>query len=114
MANASYLELKREANVSNVHVLPGRYDDSIPNNVPTVHREKFFEIQSLGSRHFDNDGSLSAVVPTAGPWPRERRWTAASIHRRAEKCRSENRNESGWRAEIENRIFQRFDIQVTW
>ncbi|KAI9668201.1 MAG: hypothetical protein M1821_001021 [Bathelium mastoideum] len=113
MGGPEYLELKREASASRVHTFPDRYDDSLQSNVPADHREKFRCIQSLGDKKFDNYASEPTMNATSGPWQRERKATAAKIHSLARKCRSENRNEDGWRSEIEPLVFQRFDVEVT-
>ncbi|KAE9366418.1 hypothetical protein N431DRAFT_419663 [Stipitochalara longipes BDJ] len=46
------------------------------------------------------------------PWQLENKARALKLVRYASKCRKENRNEAGWRSEIEFRLFERFDIEV--
>jgi hypothetical protein len=112
--SVSYIEIKEEAYLSGIHFDTIQYVHSSPGNVPEEHREKFLCIQKLGEQKAEEYCSQPTMNNISGPWQRERKKSANDILQRAKKCREENRNEAGWRDEIETSVFQRFYIEVTW
>jgi hypothetical protein len=117
MSKVNYRELKRQAKQARVFVKPIIYDpkDSANNkNVPTDHQEKFAVIQALGRTPYFTYGYFPSNETPDKPWQLENKKRANFLIHRAAKCRKENRNEAGWRYEVEVKLFERFDIEVAW
>jgi hypothetical protein len=117
MTKVNYRELKRQAKQARIFVKPIIYNpkDSASNeNVPTDHKDKFAVIQSLGRTQYFTYGYVPSNETPDKPWQLANRHKATVLMRCAAKCRKENRNEAGWRNEVEFRLFKRFDIEVAW
>jgi hypothetical protein len=117
MTKVDYRELKRQAKQVRIFVKPTIYNpkDSANNvNVPTDHQEKFAVIQSLGRTPYFTYGYIPSNETPDKPWQLENKRRAAVLMCCAAKCRKQNRNEAGWRYEVEVRLFERFDIEVAW
>jgi hypothetical protein len=82
--------------------------------VPTDHKDKFATIQSLGRTPFFTYGYTPTTETSDKPWQLSNRNRARILVQYAAKCRRENRNEAGWRYEVESKIFVRFDFEVAW
>ena len=48
------------------------------------------------------------------PWELDNKLRAKRISQKAAQARGEYQNEDGWRMELENRVFERFEIEVAW
>jgi hypothetical protein len=107
-------DLRREAKRQGIEVNSSKYDPCTVADIPPEHKDKFKAIQSLGRTLFDNYGVTPNNETSDKPWQLETRKRALQLHYLATRCRTENRNESGWRYEIEQRLFERFDIEVAW
>ncbi|RYP08292.1 hypothetical protein DL765_008834 [Monosporascus sp. GIB2] len=107
-----YRELKREAKRQGIEVDSIKYNPAMVVGVPTEHKDKFDVIQRLGRISFSNFGLLPSGDTPDKPWQGDIKKRAMQLMRFAARCRKENRNESGWRYEIEQRLFERFDIEV--
>jgi hypothetical protein len=113
MRDEELRELKREAKAANIYFKTEKYTPLDSESVLTDHNETFAVIQSLG-RTVWSAYRVTAIDGVDKPWQRSNTKKAAQIALFAKKCRRENRNEAGWRNEIESKIFQRFDIEVAW
>ncbi|RYP93668.1 hypothetical protein DL770_000199 [Monosporascus sp. CRB-9-2] len=110
--NDDYRELKREAKRQGIEVDSIKYNPAMIVDVPTEHKDKFDVIQRLGRTSFSNYGCMLGGDAPDKPWQLDIKKRAIQLMRFAARCRRENRNESGWRYEIEQRLFERFDIEV--
>jgi hypothetical protein len=107
-------ELRREAKRQGIEVNSKKYDPLTVADIPPEHKDKFEIVQSLGRILFDNYGFIPNGDTPDKPWQRDIKKRAVQLRQFASRCRDENRNESGWRYEIEQRLFERFDIEVAW
>lgn len=113
-----YRELKREAKRQGIEVNtlkynPGTATDAIL-DVPPEHKDKFSDIQELGRIGFFKYGHVPNNETSDKPWQKHSKLRALKLMLLAAKCRRENSNESGWRGRIEERLFERFDVEVAW
>jgi hypothetical protein len=107
-------DLRREAKRQGIEVNSSKYDPCTVSDIPPEHKDKFAIIQSLGRILLDNYGFTPNNETSDKPWQLKTRKRALQLSHLAARCRIENRNESGWRYEIEQRLFERFDIEVAW
>ena len=114
MKDGEYLELKREAKAARIFIKPSKYSPFHSEGVPTDHKEKFSIIQSLGKTSYSSYKYVPSTETTEKPWQLGNMRRAQQLVRFASKCRKENRNEAGWRNEVESKVFERFDIEVAW
>ena len=114
MAGDTLRDLRREAKRHRIFVNPTKYNGSHPGNVPDDHRPKFENIQTLGRLEYTTYGLQPSPDTPDKPWQHESKKRAAKLVHIAGKCRRENRNEAGWRYEVESRLFERFDVEVAW
>ncbi|KAF2495383.1 hypothetical protein BU16DRAFT_561664 [Lophium mytilinum] len=105
-------DLRREAKRQGIEFNSVKYNPITVNDVPTAHKNKFAVIQSLGRISYANYGFVPNGNTPDKPWELENKRRAWRLMQFAARCRRENRNESGWRYEIEQRLFERFDIEV--
>jgi hypothetical protein len=110
-AKDRYRELRHKAKELNIVVQQATFCVDQPGNVPAEHRMKFDDIQMLGNLTYASYG----LHPSADkPWQRANKKRAATLNQVAMRCREEKRNEGGWRAMVEFRLFERFEIEVAW
>ena len=116
MKETEYRELKRHARQSRIFVQAKKYDPRDPANinVPIPHKDRFAALQSLGRTSYFTYGFTLNNDTLEKPWQLENKRQATTLVHLAAKCRRENRNESGWRNEVEFRLFQKFDMEVSW
>ncbi|OCK85348.1 hypothetical protein K432DRAFT_439332 [Lepidopterella palustris CBS 459.81] len=112
MTKANYRELKRETKNHRIFINSTKYNPLKPTNVPEDHKEKFDVIQELGRTLYSRYGYVPDNETPEKPWQRANMERATKLVFFAAKCRRENRNEAGWRSEVEFRLFERFDIEV--
>ncbi|OCL06590.1 hypothetical protein AOQ84DRAFT_390079 [Glonium stellatum] len=112
MTKYDYRMLKREAKSRRISVNPKKYSPVNSDNVSIQHKEMFAVIQSLGRTEFDKYRFSPTIETPDKPWQQLNKILASKLVHLAAKCRKENRNEAGWRNEVEFRIFERFDIEV--
>ena len=107
-------DLRRDAKSQGIEVNPIKYNPLTVVDIPVEHKDKFAVIQELGRKSYSEFGFVPNNETPDKPWQPGIKKKAAQLMRFAERCRRENRNESGWRYEIEQRLFERFDIEVAW
>ena len=91
------------------------FDGPIPRNQwPGSHAELFGNIQLLGGKTYDGYKTDRAKRSLGEPWGAHTAQRAERIVGIAKRCRSENRNEAGWRIALEPEVFSRFTIEVAW
>ena len=116
MTKDDYRTLKRQTKKERIFVTGTKWSVQTPTNVPPAHKDKFAIIQSLGRTLFNTYGS--AYIPNINtpdkPWELQNKLRASKLQTFAARCRRENRNEAGWRYEVESRLLERFDIEVAW
>lgn len=81
---------------------------------PPTHAQLFHNIQSLGQTRFHDYKAEKINASVYEPWGAQNIRRAERIVERAKRLCSENRNEAGWRLELESEIFSRFTIEVAW
>ncbi|KAF2474461.1 uncharacterized protein BDR25DRAFT_386024 [Lindgomyces ingoldianus] len=111
MVNDTYRKLKAAAKRDRIFVNSIKYSALSCRNVPEDHMESFAIVQQLGHVTYAEYGYLPNMSPEK-PWQGKNKERAARILLYATRCRKENRNEAGWRHEVESRLFERFDIEV--
>lgn len=117
MSKANYRELKRQTMQARIFVKPTIYNPAglgNKENVPTDHKDKFATVQALGGSPFFTYGYIPNTETSEKPWQLQNRARARRLVSYASRCRKENRNEAGWRSEVEFTLFERFDIEVAW
>ncbi|KAH7383189.1 hypothetical protein BKA66DRAFT_609113 [Pyrenochaeta sp. MPI-SDFR-AT-0127] len=80
--------------------------------VPLEHQTKFDHVQQLGQMKYDSYALQPRPDIINKPWELENKLRAKRIIQKAELSRDSYQNEGGWRMELENRVFERFDIEV--
>ena len=91
------------------------FDGPIPQNEwPPSHRELFSNIQTLGQKSHCQYKTDTASRAVDEPWSAHIVRRAERLAEIAKRLRSENRNEAGWRLELEPEILSRFSIEVAW
>jgi len=114
MTKDDYRELKRQTKKERIFVSGTTWSVQTSTNVPAAHRDKFAIIQALGRIEFDKYGHIPNNDTPDKPWELQNKIRALKLQSFAVRCRKENRNEAGWRYEIESRLLERFDIEVAW
>lgn len=113
MKDEEYKELKREAKAARIFVR-STYSPFNSEGIPPDHKDKFCVIQELGRTSYSAYGYVPNTETTDKPWQRQNKRRAVQLVHFADKCRKENRNEAGWRNEVESKVFERFDYEVAW
>jgi hypothetical protein len=112
MKEDEYLELKRQAKACRIFFKSTKYSPSTSADVPVDHRDKFTVVQGLGHASFSTYGYIPNSETPDKPWRLGNKLRVTRLVHCAAKCRRENRNEAGWRNEVEFRLFEGFDIEV--
>ncbi|EMD94571.1 hypothetical protein COCC4DRAFT_66237 [Bipolaris maydis ATCC 48331] len=89
-----------------------KYCPERPGNVPEEHQTKFQHIQQLGQMIYESYAVQPRPDITNKPWELENKTRATRVSQVAVESRSTNVNEDTWRMALENRIFERFEIEV--
>ena len=109
-----YRFLKEEAENLGFSNDQSKFRSEEPGNVPVAHREIFEHIQILGRKEYhayDVDPNPEHIYK---PWKLFNKSKASALRQLAVECVQEKRNEAGWRATIEYRLFSRFEDEVAW
>lgn len=114
MTGKKYRDLKAETKRQRIFFSSQKFSSRYLERVPELHREKFFTIQELGRTLYDTYAFVPGCDSLERPWQSENRQKASRLVRDAIRCREANKNEGGWRYELEPRVFERFEIEVTW
>jgi hypothetical protein len=114
MTGDRYRKLKAETKRQRVFFNSQKFSSRFSNQVPELHREKFLTVQELGRTLYDTYAFVPGCESLERPWQRENRRKASRLVRDAIRCREANKNESGWRHELEPKVFERFEVEVTW
>jgi hypothetical protein len=114
MTGKKYRDLKAETKRQRIFFNSQKFSSRFPNKVPEPHREKFFTIQELGCTSFETYAFVPGCDSLERPWQKENKQKASRLVRDAGRCRDANKNEGGWRYELEPKVFERFEIEVTW
>lgn len=93
---------------------PRKFRAERPENVPEEHQTKFKHIQQLGRMRYNSYAVQPRPDIINKPWELDNKLRAAQVSQKACESRQDNQNEGGWRMELENRIFERFEIEVAW
>jgi hypothetical protein len=114
MTGKKYRDLKAETKRQRIFFSSQKFSSRSPNQVPELHREKFFTIQQLGRTLYDTYAFVPGCDSLERPWQYENKRKALRLVRDAKRCREANKNEGGWRYDLEPKVFERFEIEVTW
>lgn len=114
MTGKKYRKLKAETKRQRIFFNSQKFSSRSQNLVPELHREKFFTIQELGRTLYDTYAFVPGCDSLERPWQYENKRKASRLVRDATRCREANKNEGGWRYELEPKVFERFEIEVTW
>ncbi len=91
------------------------FDGPLPQDQwPTTHVDLFHNIQLLGQKTYHEYKADKTDCSADEPWGPHTARRAERIVEIAKRLRSENRNEAGWRLDLEPEIFSRFTIEVAW
>jgi hypothetical protein len=114
MTGKKYRNLKAETKRQRIFFSSQKFSSRFPSQVPELHREKFFTIQELGRTLYDTYAFVPGCDSLERPWQYENKRKASRLVRDAKRCREANKNEGGWRYELEPTVFERLEIEVTW
>ena len=81
---------------------------------PPTHTELFRNVQSLGHKSYEEYKAERTQRSVFEPWGAQTTRRADRVVEIAKRLRSENRNEAGWRLELEPEILSRFTIEIAW
>ncbi|KAF1847824.1 uncharacterized protein K460DRAFT_363850 [Cucurbitaria berberidis CBS 394.84] len=110
--NDRYRDLRHKAKELGIVVQQTKFCINRPGNVPIEHQAKFEHIQTLGRLAYDPYGLQPNPDTVDKPWQLANKLRAARLNKIAINCREERLNEGGWRARVEYRLFERFEIEV--
>ena len=85
-----------------------------PDQWPSSHADLFRNIQLLGQKKHNEYKADKINHSKNEPWRAQTARRAERVVAIAKRLRSENRNEAGWRLELEPEIFSRFTVEVAW
>ncbi|KAJ4371532.1 hypothetical protein N0V83_004751 [Neocucurbitaria cava] len=91
---------------------PQKFCPRRPGNVPKEHQTKFNHIQQLGQMKYDSYALQPRPDIIDKPWELDNKLRAKRVTQKAAQARTAYQNEDGWRMELENRVFERFEIEV--
>lgn len=114
MTGKKYRDLKAETKRQRIFFSSQKFSSRSQSLVPELHREMFFTIQKLGRTLYDTYAFEPRYDFMERPWQSENKRKASRLVRDAIRCREANKNEGGWRYELEPKVFERFEIEVTW
>jgi hypothetical protein len=114
MTGKKYRSLKAETKRQRIFFSSQKYSSRFSNKVPELHQEKFFTIQELGRTLYETYAFVPGCDSLERPWQYENKRKASRLVRDAIRCREANKNEGGWRYELEPKVFERFEVEVTW
>ena len=106
--------MRHKAEELNVEVQQQKFCVDRPGNVPVEHQAKFKDIQTLGRLAYASYTLQPRPDMHDKPWQQTNKRRAAKLSQIAIRCREERANEAGWRAKIEYRLFERFEVEVAW
>ena len=81
---------------------------------PDAHSSTFAAIKNLGDRKFDSYHEHVSVHASEQPWTQQIKQRAQGLANRSEQLFKQQRNETGWRLNLEPRVFSRFKAEVAW
>ncbi|KAE8373695.1 hypothetical protein BDV26DRAFT_296687 [Aspergillus bertholletiae] len=81
---------------------------------PEVHVKTFDNIQKLGQFNFDTYCAGVSIWLSSELWKEQIKTRAEWLSRRTERLFGQERNEAGWRFELENDVLMRFSAEVAW
>ncbi|KAH4013756.1 hypothetical protein HBH98_194300 [Parastagonospora nodorum] len=113
MTGKKYRDLKAETKRQRIFFNSQKFSSRFLNLVPEPHQEKFFTIQQLGRTLFKKYAFVPGCNSLEQPWQYKNKRKASRLVRDAVRCRDANKNEGGWRYELEPKVFERFEIEVT-
>lgn len=114
MTGKKYRNLKAETKRQRIFFNSQKFSSRFLDLVPEFHHEKFFTIQVLGRTLYDTYAFVPGCESEERPWQRKNKQQASRLVRDAIRCREANKNEGGWRYELEPKVFERFEVEVTW
>jgi hypothetical protein len=114
MTGKKYRELKAETKRQRIFISSQKFSSRSSISVPEPHQEKFSTVQQLGRTLYDEYAFVPACDSLERPWQYENKRKASRLVRDAIKCREANSKEAEWRYELEPKVFDRFEIEVTW
>lgn len=114
MTAAKYRKLKRQAGECGISFRAEKWSPDRATNVPLEHRDKFAAVQLLGRTRVSDYRNPASRENVEKPWQVQNITRAKLLVDRAVRCRGENRNEAGWRTEVETKLLERFNIEVAW
>jgi hypothetical protein len=106
-------------NVRDLRSLAKRYKITIhsPSSTqkwPAAYHTTFQSISNIGNQRFASFTSSIDIRSDDEPWREQIKHRAARLAKRATELVSQQRNEAGWRAGIENDVLHRFRYEVAW
>lgn len=81
--------------------------------LPIEHHETFKCIRSIGNKTL-HDYCKDITLRSNEPWRKQTHDRAKWVALRAASLVNQQRNEAGWRFELENDVFHRFRVEVAW
>jgi hypothetical protein len=85
-----------------------------PGDVPEEHQTKFKHIQQLGEMSYESYAVQPRPDIINKPWELVNKRRAKQMIYKAVRSRDDYQNEDSWRMELENYVFERFQIEVGW
>jgi hypothetical protein len=114
MGPEEFQSRKELADRLNIHFLGPIEAEDWPDQWPDARRRLFGDVTTLGHRRYHDFDEGISIDSIGKPWRGQIKRRAARLAHLAVKCRSEGRNESGWRACIEPEVLYRFTVEVSW
>lgn len=85
-----------------------------PDNWPATHGRLFSDVQKLGRRDYESFVESISIDSIEKPWRSVTKTRAKRLSHLANKAFAEHKEESSWRANVENDVLHRFTVEVAW
>ena len=81
--------------------------------LPSRYKNTFDQIRAIRDIRFDSYCAEN-VIPNEEPWTAQTKRRAEWLSNRAATLLYQQRNEAGWRFDLENDVLHRFMVEVAW
>jgi hypothetical protein len=108
MSTEKDLDLRRLMKVFRISFKHKNFD-----NLPTRHKNTFEKIRIIRDIRFDSYCAENILLDKE-PWTAQTKRRAEWLSKRATTLIYQQRNEAGWRFDLENDVLHRFLVEVAW
>jgi hypothetical protein len=108
MASEKDRDLRRLIKKFRINFKPPNLEQQLPR-----YKNTFDQIRAIRDKRFDNYCTDNAIL-SEEPWKAQTKRRAEWLSNRATSLIYQQRNEAGWRFDLENDVLHRFQLEVVW